>query len=342
MLTAGLLRVDLRLVGVGLQPVAEGRRARVVDDLHLGAGGERLGQALAGAFGGQRDQVGVEARLGEHLAGGPDGECQREHRARVRLDQDRVAGGQGGEQARVAVPRREGVAADDQGDAARHGPERLGEHQWVPLALGLGPRRGVRGAGLLRVGVRDRLQTAVLGVRAARLERHQIRLPGGVHHRVRELVRAVADPLEDLQADHRAHLRARVPPGPLTGPHRGQQHVHVRVRVRHAQLDAVRGDLAAHPVVGAGLAEVQPGAEQGVEGRLARARVQAAVLPVGLGVLGVRRPVRARADRLQRLVERGPVLRDQPVRDGFGGHAEPTPHLGGNVDGTGAGTGGHG
>ena len=113
---AGLLGVDLRLAGVGLQPVAERGGARVVDDPDLGAHGQRLGDALAGALHGQRDQIRVEAGLGEHLAGHLHRQRQRQHRARMRLDQHRVAGGQGGEQARVAVPRREGVAADEQRD----------------------------------------------------------------------------------------------------------------------------------------------------------------------------------------------------------------------------------
>ena len=73
-------------------------------------------------LGGQRDQVRIEARLGEHLAGDPYGQGQRQHRARMRLDQHRVAGGEGGEEARIAVPRGEGVAADQQGDAAAAPP----------------------------------------------------------------------------------------------------------------------------------------------------------------------------------------------------------------------------
>ncbi|MGY4277199.1 hypothetical protein ACVILE_003379 [Streptomyces sp. M18.1] len=324
---AGLLGEDLGLAGVGLQPVAEGGGAGVVDDPDLGAGGQGLGDALTGALGGERDQIRVEAGLGEHVAGDLDGERERQHRAGVRLDQDRVAGGEGGEQARVAVPRREGVAADHQADTARDRRELLGQRQRVALALRLGPLGRVGRAGLLRVRVRHGLQAAVLGVRAARLERHHERLPGGVHDRLGELHRAVRDPLQDLQADHRAGLRSRVPPRPLPGPHRGQQHVEVRVRVLHAQLDPVRGDLAADPAVGAGLAEVEAGAEQGVEGRLARGRVQAAVLPVGLGVLGVGGPVRAGADRLQRLVQGRPVPVDQLVRGEFGGHAGPTPRL---------------
>ncbi len=43
---------------------------------------EGLGDALAGALGGQRDQVRVEAGLGEDVAGDLDGEReQRQHRA---------------------------------------------------------------------------------------------------------------------------------------------------------------------------------------------------------------------------------------------------------------------
>ena len=69
---AGLLGVDLRLPGVGLQPVAERRRAGEVDDPDLGPGGQGVGEPLAGRLGGQRHQVRVEAGLGQHLAGDRD------------------------------------------------------------------------------------------------------------------------------------------------------------------------------------------------------------------------------------------------------------------------------
>ncbi|MGW0208385.1 hypothetical protein ACWDZ8_22145, partial [Streptomyces sp. NPDC003233] len=59
----GLLGVDLRLAGVGLQPVAEGRRPGVVDDPDLGydvitrpvtGGNERALTVEVGDFGASR------------------------------------------------------------------------------------------------------------------------------------------------------------------------------------------------------------------------------------------------------------------------------------------------
>lgn len=291
MLTAGLLRVDLGLAGVLLQPVAEGGGAGVVDDPDLGADREALGDALAGPLGGQRDQIRVEARLAQHLAGDGHREGQRKHGARVRLDQHRVAGGEGGEEAGIAVPRGERVAADEEGDAATGRDERLVQLQRVALALRLGPVGGVRGTDLLPVGVRDGLQAAVLGVRAARLERHHEGLAARVHHGVGQLVGAGTDPRQDLQTDQGPDLRSRRPPGARAGLHRRKQDVRVGVRILDAELRPVRRDLAAGPAVGAGLPQVEPGVQDGVESGLALGRTETArgtALAVGLRVLRVR------------------------------------------------------
>ncbi len=236
------------------------------------------------------------------------------------LDQDRVAGGEGGEQARVAVPRGEGVAADHQGDAPADRGELLAQLQGVALALGLGPvGPSGGGAGLLRVRVRHGLQAAVLGVRAACLERHHERLAAGVHDGVGELVGAGGDPGEYLQADQGARLGPGVPPGAHPRAHGGEQHVDVRVRVLDAQLRAVRRDLAAGPAVRAGLVQLEAAVQQGLVRGEAGRRVEGAVRPVGLRVLGVRRPVGAGADGVERLVERGPVLLGQTVGGRLGG-----------------------
>lgn len=244
----------------------------------------------------------------------------------MRLDQHRVAGRQGGEQARIAVPRREGVAADHQGDAARHGREALAQLQRIALALRLGPRCLLRGADLLGVRIRHRLQAAVLGMRPARLERHHEGLTAGVHHGLGELMGARTDPGQDLQAHRRPRLGAGVPPDGERGAHGRQQDLRIRMRIGDAQLRSVRGDLAARPVVGAGLVELEPLAAQ----RLERGEpVGSGGLAVRLRVLGVRGPVRAGADRLQRPVEGRAVLLDQLRCGHFGGHRRPTPRRAG-------------
>jgi hypothetical protein len=81
------------------------------------------------------------------------------------------------------------------------GREGLDHAQRRALALRLLPQHG-RGVPLLlgqRVG--DRLEPAVLRVRAAGLEGHDERLAGGVHDRVRHLEAAGVDPREDLGSD---------------------------------------------------------------------------------------------------------------------------------------------
>ncbi len=71
MMTALTPAFSVKTVGLGrvlLQPLAELAAAGEVDQLHLGPGRQRLGQAVARALDGQGDQVRVEAGLGEHLA----------------------------------------------------------------------------------------------------------------------------------------------------------------------------------------------------------------------------------------------------------------------------------
>ena len=144
---------------------------------------------------------------------------------------------------------------------------------------------------------RDRLEPAVLGVRPARLERHREGLAGRVHDRVRDLVRARVQPVEDLDAHRRARLLAGVAPGGQRGLHGRQQGVDVRDGVADAELQPVGGPLLARPRRGGGLLEREPLAAVGLEGGRA-----------GLGrfgrilarVLGKRRPepvVRGGRDR---------------------------------------------
>ena len=65
---AGLLRVDLRLPRVLFQPAAVGGAAGEVDDAHLGPQRELLRDVAACLVREQRDDVRIEAGLGEHFA----------------------------------------------------------------------------------------------------------------------------------------------------------------------------------------------------------------------------------------------------------------------------------
>ena len=97
---ARLFRVDLRLARVLLEPAAVRRAAGEVDDLDLRAQRERLRGVVAGVVRDQRDDVRIEARLGQHFARDPHGDRERQDRVRMRLDDHRIAGREAREDAR--------------------------------------------------------------------------------------------------------------------------------------------------------------------------------------------------------------------------------------------------
>jgi hypothetical protein len=72
-----------------LEPVAERVGAGEVDQLHSGR--ERAREPVGGVLGGERHEVRVEARLGQHLLGHLHGDRKRQHGTGVGLDDDRVA-----------------------------------------------------------------------------------------------------------------------------------------------------------------------------------------------------------------------------------------------------------
>ena len=219
------------------------------------------------------------------------------------LDDHRVAGGQRGEEAGVAVPGRERVAADDQRHAAGHDPVVLLHPDRLALGRLLPDHRG-RHALLLDERADDRLDGAVLGVRAAGLERHHERLPAGVHHGVRDLEGALVDRVHDLEAHRRTGERAGVPPGGHRRAGGGQRRVDVQPRVAHPQRRAVRRDLVADHGAVARLAG-QPAVVLGevrLEGGLALGRGVLAVDPRRRG-LGVAREVRPLGEGPARLLE---------------------------------------
>ncbi len=127
------------------------------------------------------DDVGVEAGFFENVADDLHADGERQYRGGMGLDDHRVAGGERGEEAGVAIPGGEGCAADDEADSARDDAEFLAHFERLVLALGLFP---VRFGGYMRhlfPGAGDGFQGAVLGVRATSLEGHNERLAGGVH-----------------------------------------------------------------------------------------------------------------------------------------------------------------
>ena len=219
------------------------------------------------------------------------------------LDDHRVAGGQRGEEAGVAVPGRERVAADDQRHAAGHDPVVLLHPDRPPLAgFSQTTEAGTRSCSTSAAD--DRLDGAVLGVRAAGLERHHERLPAGVHHGVRDLEGALVDRVHDLEAHRRTGERAGVPPGGHRRAGGGQRRVDVQPRVAHPQRRAERRDLVADHGAVARLAG-QPAVVLGevrLEGGLALGRGVVAVDPRRRG-LGIAREVRPLGEGPARLLE---------------------------------------
>ena len=235
---------------------------------------------------------------------------ERQDRARMRLDDDGVAGREAREDPRVAVPRRKGAAADDETHAARHDAKVLAHPDRLVLALRLLPLRLGRHAAHLVPCVRDCFEPAILRVRAARLERHHERLAGRVHDRAGHHEALLVDAIENLQtdADPRfgsglAPLRVRLVDGREQGVEIGARVGHAE---RHAEWRLLGADLARRRRLG----QCKRLAEQRVERGLAGLGRAFAVVARARR-LGIRRPVATLGDRGERAVERRAVLVEQ-------------------------------
>jgi hypothetical protein len=160
------------------------------------------------------------------------------------LDRDSVPRGEAREHSRVPIPRREGIAADDEPDAARHDAETLFHLERLVLALRLFPVRFLGHAPHLVPGVRDRFQRAILGVRAGGLEGHDERLPGRVHDRVRNLEALLVDAGDDLERDADPRFGTRLAPALLRLRDRREELIEIDLRISHAEQHAIRRDFA--------------------------------------------------------------------------------------------------
>ncbi len=178
--------------------------------------------------------------------------------------------------------------------------------QRLVLALRLFPV-GARGnAPHLVPGVCDRLQSAVLRVRTAGLERHHERLSGRMHDRVRDLEAALVDAREDLEADADPRFWAGLAPRVFRGGDRRKQRFEIDARIGDAERDPIRRAFAADGADRSGEADRK---------RLVRQRVERGFAGVGGAFavdlrtrrLGKRRPVAALGDRLHRLVQQRAV-----------------------------------
>jgi hypothetical protein len=231
----------------------------------------------------------------------------------VWLDDHRIAGGQGGEQARVGVPGREGRAADHQRRSPADHLEVLLHHQRRVLALRLLPVRLARHEAHFTVRISHRLQPAILGVRPAGLEGHAEALAGGVHHRPGDLEAGLVQPVEDLQAHAGAAVDAQLLPGDHGRRGGSEQRLGVADRVLHAEIDAIGRAITGQPAGDAGLAEVEALGEQRMH-RLLADFAGALSVDLRTGLFRIGSPVAARGDRLERAFQRRAVSVEQGMR----------------------------
>ena len=203
----------------------------------------------------QGHQVGVQALFAQHVAHDADGDGGRQHGVGVGLDDDRVARGQGSEQAGVGVPGGEGGAANHQANATAHDVEVLLHHQRWVFALGLFPGGFGGHIGLGFVGVGNGFQGAVLRVWATCLEGHHWALASGEHHGVGDFVCALVNARQGFEQHAGAPLYAQRSPGRFCGLGGGNQGVHAAFGVAHAHLYAVGGAFGSNAACLPGLLE---------------------------------------------------------------------------------------
>ena len=132
----------------------------------------------------QRDEIRVDAVLGQHRTYCAHSDRHRQYRYLVRFDNDCVASRKRGEQTGEGIPSGEGAATHDHRYTTADDLEMFFHDQRRVLALGFFPHRFAWHKTLLAPGMRHCLQTAVLSMRRACLEGHHPSLTGGEHHRV--------------------------------------------------------------------------------------------------------------------------------------------------------------
>ena len=150
-------------------------------------------------------------------------------------------------------------------------------------------------------------EPAILRVRSRRLERHHERLARRVHDGVGDDEALLVDAVERLEAYADPRLGSRFPPARLCLAHRRQQRVGIGLRVRDAEVEPERRSLAARRRAAGLTGTGKRLAEQRVERRFAGI---CCALTVHLGArrFGIRAPVAALVDRLQRALQRRLML----------------------------------
>ncbi|CAG9187878.1 hypothetical protein BVI2075_100072 [Burkholderia vietnamiensis] len=308
---AGFLRVHLRLVSMAFEPRAVLRTAGEVDQLDFGAQREVLHERAVVRLGReQRDDVRIEAGFAQHVAGDADRDRERQDRARVRLDDHRVAGGEVGEQAGVAIPGRERAAAEHEAGAARDDRIALVHRERRVLALRLFPMRIGGDSAQLVPGIGDCFERTILRVRAAGLECHHEGLARRMHHAVGDLEARAIQPCQDFEADADPCARAGFTPLKLGRGCRGDQLVGRRFWIADVERDPVWRLLRADGPAGRRLVELEHAAEMRFERGFA---IGVRAFPVHFGTRHFRKraPVPAALDGGEGVFQRVFVLREQ-------------------------------
>ena len=252
------------------EPVAVGVAPGEVDQLDLGPQRERLRGVVAGGMGDERHHVRIEARFGQHLARDPHRDRERQDRGGMRLHHHRVAGGEIGEQAGIAVPRRERAAADHEPDAARHDPVALFHPQRLALALRLFPQRLLPECGAVRptrTTTASSPRSCACGPPAWNAIMNAWPVVCITALAMRKLCWLIRCRISRQTPAHASGPARRQPASAVAD--RREQRVDVGLRVRDAERKAVRRALAADRADGARLVQRERLVAQRVEGGLA-------------------------------------------------------------------------
>ena len=214
-LTPAFFGVHLRLPRVLLEPVAVGGAAGEVDDAAPRAAARAVcATSSPASCATSVTTFGIEAGFGQHFARDPHRDRERQDRRRMRLHDDRVAGGEVGEEARDSRSTSGNVQQPmtspmPRGTMRKCFSIRIGS--FLPCGFSHCALAGIALHLVPRVG--DGFEPAVLRVRAARLERHHERLAGRVHDRVGDQrSSALLIRCEDLEAHADPRFGSRLPP----------------------------------------------------------------------------------------------------------------------------------
>ena len=142
----------------------------------------------------QRHDVRIESGFGQDLARDLHADRERKDRVGMRLDYNRIAGGEARKKPGVTIPCGKRAAADDQRNTPWHDTKPLFHLERLVLSLRLLPLRACGDATHFVPSVRHRFKSAILRMRSARLKRHQECLARRMHDGIGDQETFLVDP----------------------------------------------------------------------------------------------------------------------------------------------------